>query len=127
MIDQFIKAMEAGVIPDSAIRFGIRQLSKKRIEEVSSGSIEKDEMNRQRYIDTLKGSPLALHTKAANEQHYELPSNFFLHTLGKNLKYSSCFWDESTQTLDQAEDKALDETIKRAQKSLLIPRQKRES
>lgn len=115
MISQFIKAMEAGVIPDPAIRFGIRQLSKKRLTEVDSNSIEKDEENRQKYVEELRKMPLAIHTKDANEQHYELPSKFFLHALGKNLKYSSCFWDEKTQTLDQAEDLALSETIKRAQ------------
>ncbi len=115
MITQFIKAMEAGVIPDPAIRFGIRQLSKKRLEEISTGSIEKDEVNRQAYIDNLRKLPLAVHTKAANEQHYEVPSEFFLYSLGKNLKYSSCFWDEKTTNLDQAEDNALDATMRRAE------------
>ena len=114
MITKFIKAMEAGVIPDSAIRFGIRQLCKKRIDEIDSNSIETDEYNRQMYIDELRKQPLAVHTKDANEQHYELPSNFFLYALGKNLKYSSCFWDDKTKDLDQAEDKALEETIVRA-------------
>jgi cyclopropane-fatty-acyl-phospholipid synthase len=115
MISQFIKAMEAGFIPDSAIRLGIRQLSKKRLEENSTGSIEKDELNRQIYIDSLRKLPLANHTKDANEQHYELPSEFFFHALGKNLKYSSCYWDSKTENLDQAEDKALDATIERAE------------
>lgn len=115
MITQLIKAMEAGVLPDSGIRFGIRQLCKKRLEEISTGSIEKDELKRQIYVEGLKKLPLAIHTKDANEQHYELPSEFFLNSLGKNLKYSSCFWDESTKNLDQAEDKALEITIQRAE------------
>lgn len=115
MITQFIKAMEAGVIPDSAIRFGIRQLSKKRLEEITTGSIEKDEQNRQAYIDGLRKLPLAIHTKDANEQHYELPSGFFFHALGKNLKYSSCYWDSNTSNLDQAEDNALNATMNRAE------------
>jgi cyclopropane-fatty-acyl-phospholipid synthase len=115
MISQFIKAMEAGVIPDTAIRFGIRQLSKKRLEEIDTSSTEKDEENRQKYVEDLRKMPLAVHTKDANEQHYELPANFFLYALGKNLKYSSCFWDEKTHDLNQAEDNALDVTIKRAE------------
>ena len=115
MISQFIKAMEAGVIPDTAIRFGIRQLSKKRLEEINKCSLEKDEEYRQQYVENLRNMPLAVHTKDANEQHYELPSNFFLYALGKNLKYSSCFWDEKTQDLDQAEDNALNQTIRRAE------------
>jgi cyclopropane-fatty-acyl-phospholipid synthase len=115
MISQFIKAMEAGVIPDTAIRFGIRQLSKKRLDEINTSSLEKDEEYRQKYVETLRNMPLAVHTKDANEQHYELPANFFLYALGKNLKYSSCYWDENTKNLDQAEDNALNETILRAE------------
>lgn len=115
MITQLIKAMESGVIPDSAIRFGIRQLCKKRLEEVSSGSVTYDEENRQAYIEKLKQLPLAVHTKDANEQHYELPPEFFTYALGKNRKYSSCFWDSTTQNLDQAEDNALNVSIQRAE------------
>lgn len=115
MISQIIKAMEAGVLPDAAVRFGIRQLCKKRLEEIQSGSIASDEANRQRYIEELRKLPLAVNTRDANEQHYELPASFFQLALGKNLKYSSCYWDDTTKTLDEAEDKALDETIKRAE------------
>jgi cyclopropane-fatty-acyl-phospholipid synthase len=115
MISHLIKAMETGTVPDSMIRFGIRQLSKKRITEIKTGSIEADEKNRQIYIENLRAMPLAVHTKNANEQHYELPSDFFFYALGKHLKYSSCFWDETTSNLDEAESKALDITIKRAE------------
>ncbi len=114
MISQFIKAMEAGFIPDKAIRFGIRQLSKKRLDDIETCSIETEEEIRQHYLEDLRKMPLAVHTKDANEQHYELPSPFFLHTLGKNLKYSSCYWDDKTLNLNQAEDNALDKTIKHA-------------
>lgn len=115
MISQFIKAMEKGVVPDSAIRFGIRQLCKRRLEELNTGSIEQDETNRQLYVEGLRAGPLAIHTKDANTQHYEIPKDFFLNCLGKNLKYSSSYWDDKTLTLDQAEDLALKITIERAQ------------
>lgn len=115
MILYFIKAMEAGLIPDFIIRMGIRYICKKRLEEVQTLSVERDEDNRQRYVDELRKMPLAIHTKDANEQHYDLPAEFFLLTLGKNRKYSSCFWAEETRTLDQAEDLALDLTISRAE------------
>jgi hypothetical protein len=32
--------------------------------------------------------PIAIETIAANEQHYELPPEFFVASLGPNLKYS---------------------------------------
>lgn len=115
MMNQFIKAMEYGAIPDPAIRFGIRQLCKARLHEFDFNSLEKTQSEAQAYANMLKASPLAVHTREANEQHYELPSDFFLHVLGKNLKYSSCYWDENTKTLDEAEDLALSIYLERAQ------------
>jgi cyclopropane-fatty-acyl-phospholipid synthase len=37
-------------------------------------------------IDGLKRMPIAIETDAANEQHYELPPEFFVASLGPNLK-----------------------------------------
>ncbi len=39
-------------------------------------------------IEMLRHSPVAIHTDAANAQHYELPPAFFELCLGKRLKYS---------------------------------------
>lgn len=115
MISQFINLMEDGKIPDSVIRFGIRKLLTKRLEEITIDNITlKDEAMRT-YIAGLKNGPLAINTREANDQHYELPQEFFLYSLGKNRKYSSCFWDANTKTLDDAEDLALKITMDRAQ------------
>ena len=35
----------------------------------------------------LKRRPVAEQTEAANEQHYEVPTEFYLLCLGKHLKY----------------------------------------
>ena len=35
--------------------------------------------------------PVAIETAAANEQHYEVPTEFYTRVLGKHLKYSSCY------------------------------------
>lgn len=58
--------------------------------------------------------PIAEHTDAANDQHYELPPEFFQICLGKRLKYSCCLYGEGAETLDQAEEKALAETCDHA-------------
>ncbi|WGM46654.1 Cyclopropane-fatty-acyl-phospholipid synthase [Brevundimonas sp. NIBR10] len=55
----------------------------------------------------MAARPVAEHTDAANEQHYELPARFFELCLGKHRKYSSCFYESPTATLDQAEASAL--------------------
>jgi cyclopropane-fatty-acyl-phospholipid synthase len=54
--------------------------------------------------------PIAVHTDAANAQHYELPPEFFALILGPRRKYSCCLYPGDDTTLDQAEVYALDET-----------------
>ena len=57
---------------------------------------------------------IAEHTDAANQQHYELPPEFFQLCLGKRLKYSCCLYPTGRETLDQAEEAALAETCAHA-------------
>jgi cyclopropane-fatty-acyl-phospholipid synthase len=115
MISRIIKAIEKGQVPDSGIRFGIRQLCKTRLQELERSSLEAKQEQAENYRQSLINSTLAVHTQEANEQHYELPPEFFLNTLGKNLKYSSCYWDENTKTLDEAEEQSLLISCERAQ------------
>ena len=57
---------------------------------------------------------IAIHTDDANNQHYEVDSEFFQFCLGKNLKYSCCYWDKETTNLDSAEEKMLNLYCERA-------------
>jgi cyclopropane-fatty-acyl-phospholipid synthase len=61
------------------------------------------------FAEAMAQRPIAEHTDAANEQHYEVPAAFFQACLGPRLKYSSCLY-EPGETLGQAEDRALAET-----------------
>lgn len=115
MISRFIQAMEKGQVPDTAIRLGIKKLLKNRLKELECPSLAKKQYEFEVYRASLMSSPLAINTKDANEQHYELPAEFFHLVLGKNRKYSSSYYDESTKTLDEAEDLALDITCSRAE------------
>lgn len=115
MISHFIKAMEKGHIPDVAIRFGIRQLLRQRLDGLQTPHLDQRQDEAQKYVDHLRSLPLAIHMKDANEQHYELPAEFFLLSLGKNLKYSCSYWDEKTTTLEEAEENALEITMERAE------------
>ena len=58
---------------------------------------------------------IAEHTAAANEQHYELPPEFFEICLGARLKYSCCLYPAADTTLDQAEEAALADTCAHAE------------
>lgn len=58
---------------------------------------------------------IAEHAAAANEQHYELPAEFFKICLGSRLKYSCCLYPAPDTTLDEAEEAALAETCAHAE------------
>lgn len=115
MISPVINAMESGILPDFMIRGGIRKLCRVRLDSFRSLSPEKQSELENKYIENLKRSRIADSTDDANKQHYELPPAFFLQVLGKNLKYSSGFWPEGCQDLDESERIALDETCRRAE------------
>jgi cyclopropane-fatty-acyl-phospholipid synthase len=66
------------------------------------------------FADDMRRRAIAVHTEAANEQHYELPQEFFGLTLGPHRKYSSCYYAAGTETLGEAEEAALSITAERA-------------
>ena len=104
-----VSAVESGWVPDMLTRFGIRQLLKKRLRDLDSNGSSVREFLQQR-----RSEPIAVETQQANEQHYEVPADFFKLVLGTNLKYSSGFWEPGETSLDRAEDEALRQTVERA-------------
>jgi cyclopropane-fatty-acyl-phospholipid synthase len=106
-----IELMERGLLPDFLVRTGIRQLLARRLKQATDAATDGRE---QAFIDSLRTSPVALATDKANEQHYELPAEFFHTVLGPRLKYSSCLWPEDQTTLGEAEELMLQLTGERA-------------
>ena len=98
---------ESGLLPDALLRLGIRRLCAQRLREERAGGAEATWTRFRHQLEALRQSPLALHTDAANRQHYELPPRFFELCLGKRLKYSSCYYPTGEETLDEAEEKML--------------------
>lgn len=107
--------LEKDVLPDTLIRFGIRQRLAATLREKRPESAEAREEALKKHLAGLRQSPIAVETEAANDQHYELPTRFFEYCLGRHLKYSSGWWDEKTHTLDEAEAAMLKITCERAQ------------
>jgi len=107
MADKMIDLAELGKLPDSLIRFGIRQLCRNRLRSELISDPEAQQRRFQTLIQELRVSPIAVETDAANEQHYEVPTKFYLHALGHRLKYSCAYYENDTQTLDQAEEAML--------------------
>lgn len=90
---------ESGWVPDPLIRVGIRQLVKQRLRD----ELRQPAGTKQARTDALRESAVALHTDAANEQHYEVPTEFFQLVLGPRLKYSACIYPHDDASLAEAE------------------------
>ena len=63
----------------------------------------------QAFVDELRSLPIAIQQTAANKQHYEVPTSYFLLCLGKHLKYSCCLYPglDAATPLDDAEEAML--------------------
>ena len=106
---------ERAVLPDFLIRHGIRRLCAQRLREEHSNDAVAAWASFRHCLGELGESPVAIHTEAANAQHYELPPRFFELCLGKRLKYSSCYFLKGDESLDQAEEAMLGLYAERAQ------------
>lgn len=98
---------ERGLLPDALLRHGIRRECEDRLRIESAGGLEAQAKRFAQRIEELRRSPLAIHTDAANRQHYEVPPKFFQLCLGKRLKYSCAYYPTGRETLDQAEEAML--------------------
>ncbi len=106
MIDALL---EKNLLPDWAVRRGIRRLLAQRIRDESA------HYDRADYVRDLQTRPIAEQTAAANEQHYEVPAAFYQACLGPRLKYSGCLYATGRETLAEAEEAMLALYVARAQ------------
>ena len=88
---------------------GVRGLVRQRLRDATTGP------DVATFAAMLAESPLALAPDKANEQHYEVPSEFFELALGPRLKYSGAYWPPGVSTLEEAETAMLERTCDRAQ------------
>ncbi len=110
-----IALAERGVIPDAFVRVGIRSLLKRRMTSLKDRDSMDRDMDLERFVEQLRDSPLAIATEAANDQHYEVPAEFFATVLGPRMKYSSCYFERSNNSLAEAEENMLRITCERAE------------
>lgn len=108
-----LRLIDRGLVPEPLVRHGIRRLLKDRIDEqreLHTG----DPGVRDAWVEAMSGAPIAPVPQSANEQHYEVPADFFRLVLGKRMKYSSAFYRGLDVTLDEAEEAMLALTAERA-------------
>lgn len=105
-----IEIAERGWAGDALLRRSMRKRMLERLGHERS-------RNRELWLSELGDGPIAIETSAANEQHYEVPAQFFELCLGSHLKYSCGHWSPTTNNLDDAEAAMLALTAQRAQLS----------
>ncbi len=102
-----IRWVEKGLLPDPIVRYGIRHLLRDRLAEMHSGDAARAAAATQEFLRGMGASALAPLPEKANEQHYEVPADFFGRVLGPHRKYSCGYWTDDTATLEDAEAQAL--------------------
>jgi cyclopropane-fatty-acyl-phospholipid synthase len=100
---------DRGLLPDFIVRLGIRRLLVRRLR------LCEDLLPPEQFAEQMRKSAIALLTDAANEQHYEVPAEFFVQALGKNMNYSSCLFERPDSTLDDAQMAMVKTVIERAE------------
>jgi cyclopropane-fatty-acyl-phospholipid synthase len=109
------RLLARGLLPDTLVRLGIRGVLRERLRQENKGSPEAQQAHLMRYVEQLRRSPIAIHARDANVQHYEVPSEFYRLVLGRRLKYSCARWPEGVASLDAAEEAMLALTCERAE------------
>ena len=103
------------LLPDALIRFGIRNLLGKKLRDETRGNAVSQGEALSAFVEQLKRSPIAIKTAAANEQHYEVPTEFFKLVLGPRMKYSSGYWLREDTTFAESEEAMLALSCERAE------------
>ena len=109
-----VELTESGYVPDSLVRHGIRQLLRQRLDEINSSDISQMSDDQNRFIEQMNTSDIAMLTQKANEQHYEVPPEFYNFVLGPQDKYSCCYWNDGEASLAAAERAGLQKTCENA-------------
>jgi len=107
--------LKRDLLPDSILRWRVRKGLSEMVMDMKKATHEERVDNEDKFVKEIKTLPIATHQQEANDQHYELPPEFFKIVLGPKLKYSSCVYSSSSTTLTDAETEMLLLTCARAE------------
>jgi cyclopropane-fatty-acyl-phospholipid synthase len=102
--------VERAPLPDVLSKLGVTALVDRASRSLSSRSGASE----VEFVREMDQFPVATDVQAANQQHYELPDDFFALTLGSARKYSCCLYPSGEETLAEAETLSLEATVERA-------------
>jgi len=109
------KILVSGLVPDFIIRIVIRMMLWDTKRKWTTKTAEQQAQYKQDFVDELKRMPIAIVPEKANEQHYEVPVDFYRLCMGKRMKYSSALYTSPTATLDEADETMLNLYCQRAE------------
>jgi len=108
------RALERRLLADPVLRAGSRLGARRRLRHEERGGVEAQEERLLALVERMRSGPIAEQTASANEQHYELPAEFFELFLGPRMKYSCAWWGDGVADLAGAEEAMLALTCERA-------------
>ncbi|MEO7742947.1 MAG: cyclopropane-fatty-acyl-phospholipid synthase family protein [Usitatibacter sp.] len=106
--------VEQGLVPDAVVRRAIRRLCEQRMRDLRSADTEAAAAITEAFVRSMARAETAPLPELANQQHYEVPAEFFELALGPHRKYSCAFFPAGTEDLGEAEATALRTTCERA-------------
>lgn len=107
--------IDRGLVPKPLLRHGVRVVLRERLAEQREIYANHRDAALARFVEHMRASPIALLPGKANEQHYEVPAEFYALVLGARRKYSSAYYDGPSVGLDEAERTMLATSVERAQ------------
>lgn len=107
--------LDNGYLPQSVIRYGIRRQLQDRLNSVASTSMEAAYYRKMQYVKALRSRAIALDTRMANTQHYEVGTGILKACLGPRMKYSCALYPTGKETLGQAEIEMMKLYVDRAE------------
>lgn len=107
--------VDHGRLPDGVLRTAIRLMLWLRLRAMHRGGVEARSRRKGELVRSLRTAPVAIEAAQANEQHYEVPTEFFSLMLGPHLKYSSAWYPAGVDGLQHAEESMLRLTCERAE------------
>jgi cyclopropane-fatty-acyl-phospholipid synthase len=108
------RALERGLLADPVLAFGSRVGARVRLRREQRGGVEAQAERLGLLLETMRSGPIAEAVASANEQHYELPAEFFELFLGPRMKYSCAWWGDGIADLAVAEEAMLALSCERA-------------
>lgn len=99
--------IDRDVIPEPLLRALVRSRLRHLLRTLECGGPKEGAARHTALREELARAPITPAARRSNEQHYEVPPEFFELFLGPRLKYSACLWSEASDDGLAAAERAM--------------------